>query len=169
MRLFLLFLLASLSFFSCSEEKVEWIDFEYDTAFAYYFDNESSECTTHDGILIDGKMNPSVINPKGEKLSVGQIVEVSRAMGGQYSDEIIERKDCYLPHHGILFYHQGKIVADISICFQCNQVKSHPKAGNVDVNHLKMIFIHREIPIEYEDFPHRPGPFLQLDSLKTKP
>ena len=153
---------------SCSEEKEEWVDFDYDQAYAYYFDNELAESSSHDGVLVDGKLNPSVMNPDGAKLSTGQIVEVSRVMGGQYSDGPVERTDCYIPHHGILFYSAGKIVADITVCFQCNQIKSHPDCKNVDAEDLRMIFIHHDIPLEYDEFPERAGPVLHLDSLGIK-
>ncbi len=165
----LTYLLLPALLMACGGNKTEWIDFEYDKAFAYYYDNELDNCLPNYGVVIgNGRRNPSIINPRGAKLSAGQIVELSRIMGGQYTtDGEILQTDCYVPHHGIIFYKESEIVADISICFECNRVQSRPVSGSVDTEDLRMMFIYHDIPLDAGEFPERLVPPLIFDSLSN--
>lgn len=137
---------------SCGPKEGSWISFEYDEVKAYYYDNSIYEYPSP--VVIDGKLNPTILNPEGEILNSKQVNYVGEVLNGNYSDENeISVADCYVPRHGIVFYKNDQIVAHTSICFQCNQIKSFPSSKMTDTDPLIKLFKELNVPIHPEEFP----------------
>jgi len=137
---------------SCKEKA--WINFSYDEAYAYYYENYRIENLPYDAsIIFNGKLNPTVHNKQGEKLTEKQIEYLDKALYGDYGLPDGSYADCYNPRHGVVFYSKGKPVAYVSICFDCNRLAAVPSAKLQDTKILLKLFEEFKLPIKPEDFP----------------
>ncbi len=147
--LFISFLV--IAFSSCKEEGT-WINFRYDDVRAYYYSNDQQGTHGHSEILVNGKLNPTTLNPKGVELNSEQISLVGHALNGNKNHGEVMSADCYIPHHGIVFYNKNEIVAHISICFMCDRIESVPNNRLNQTDILKPVFEELGIPISPEEF-----------------
>lgn len=142
---------------SCKEKKKLWIDFEYDSAKAYYYENYRVDTLPYDASIIHyGKLNPGVYNPEGEKLTEAQINRLDSLLNGNLGGLEFIGADCYNPRHGIVFYKEQKPVAYISVCFDCHILSCSPKAKLVSTEPLFPFFEQFDMPVKLEDFPRIP-------------
>ncbi|WP_027419111.1 hypothetical protein [Crocinitomix catalasitica] len=148
MKLLFFFLITSLVFSlsNCSEDK-SWIYFDYDVVKAFHYTNEGKGVSSNSGVFFDGKMNPTVINPIGAKLNPEQIKFLGEVLNGNKNTNETGQSECYIPHHGIVFYKSDDIVAHISICFMCDRIESVPKNRLNQTVVLEPMFRELGIPI----------------------
>ena len=116
----LLLLLAILFFTVCSahsQTKNPFISLKYDRVVVYDYNREDMERSIVEG----GKLTTSI--QKQAQLGPNEIsglntkVWEKRSYGGGVAA-------CFIPHLGIVYYRQNKIVAHISICMDCNRLVS---------------------------------------------
>ena len=70
-------------------------------------------------------MHPGVMDPRGVKLSPGQVDRLMKAI--TISQPRGDRSPCYQPHHAFVFYDaKGRVAAVFEMCFGCNRQKSWP-------------------------------------------
>jgi hypothetical protein len=140
--------------FSCTEKET-WVDFEYNTVKGYYYDFRTGYKQYFMGVAQGQTLNPSIHNSDGALLDSDQTKKLSDYLNGDYNDsDLIESSDCYVPHHGFVFYKKDSIVGHVSICFECNQVRAFPKGSKLDeVTKLEFLFSQLDIPVNPEDFP----------------
>lgn len=139
MKRSIFFVLISLTLFSCGEEGT-WINFKYDQARAYHFSNDKFGFEGYEEVLVNGRLNPTITNPDGTRLTWQQIELLGRTLNGNFNENQVLPHDCYIPHHGIVFFNDNTIVAEINICFICNQIRSKPANRLDDVMQLKPLF-----------------------------
>lgn len=73
----------------------------------------------------EGRMHPGVMDPRGVKLSPGQVDRLMKAI--TISQPRGDRSPCYQPHHAFVFYDaKGRVAAVFEMCFGCNRQKSWP-------------------------------------------
>lgn len=89
-------------------------DFTFDEVIAY--DYESEEVSFESEIIENNKLAPFkrkiVLSSKQTQTLISDLNSAST-----YGDS---RADCFNPHLGIVFYSKKRVVAYISICFECN-------------------------------------------------
>ncbi len=137
---------------SCKEKA--WINFSYDEASAYYYENYRVDSLPYDApIIFNGKLNPTVYNKQGEKLNEKQIEYLDKALHGDYGLPEGSFADCYNPRHGVVFYLKGKPVAHVSICFDCKRLVATPDTKLKHTKILLRLFKEFKMPIMPEDFP----------------
>ncbi len=89
-------------------------DFSFDEVIAY--DYESEEVSFESEIIENNKLAPFkrkiVLSSKQTQTLISDLNSAST-----YGDS---RADCFNPHLGIVFYSKKRVVAYISICFECN-------------------------------------------------
>lgn len=133
------YVLICFTLFSCAEEE-SWVDFDYDQARAYHFTNEHFDFYGFEEVVIDGRLNRTITNPDGIVLTWQQIEFIGKALNGNLNSGEGYTNECYVPHHGIVFFKDNSIVAQISICFACRQIHSTPANQLDDVMLLKPLF-----------------------------
>lgn len=118
-------------------------------AFVYDYSQDDKSSS----LLQNGKLHKGVINAPGVKLSKQQVKRLKIALKTSNDDGSFA--DCYMPHHGFVFYNiQGKAIGHIELCFQCGTKDSTPKnlsARSWDWGELKKILEELKIPILKED------------------
>ena len=147
--LFISFLI--ITFSSCKEEGT-WIQFKYDEARAYYYSYYQQGTHGRSEVLVNGKLNPTILNPEGAELDSEQIRLLGHALNGNKNEGPAMPAECYIPHHGIVFYNKSEIVAHISICFMCDRIESVPANHLNQTKILEPIFEELGIPISPEEF-----------------
>lgn len=108
--------------------------------------------------------------PNGNGLSIVKENELSKDIIGAYTRTlspfskrklaaILTQKnkkpllvsDCFLPHHGIVFWNEeGAIIGHLSICFHCNNYRAVPRdlsAEVLNLEGLKRLFKKQAIPV----------------------
>lgn len=145
---------------------VDWNKLKFTHAKAYLYAIEKGG----GHIIVNGKLNPTVVNHAGAQLNKEQMKQaVQVAMGnlGEYDNPAF----CFFPHHGIVFYNEEKAVSFISICFECNHKAVIPQTsldenGSPDkgIEILKQIIVKLGLPV----FKDRNEYYQYSDSLKSK-
>lgn len=92
-------------------------------------------------IVKDGKLSPITFD-QVRRLTKKEAKELEKIINRKtVGDEITEVAFCFDPHHGIVWYRQGKPTRWSTICFECNQHESfalpHLKLKNI------LAFFHR--------------------------
>ena len=73
----------------------------------------------------DGSLCSSVKGP-GKRLSKKQATEILKILNAPESYQTGFAK-CFIPHHALVAYDaKGKAVAQVSICFECHQLRMEP-------------------------------------------
>jgi len=125
-----------------------WLNFEYDEARIYLYGLNPKEEEGDPSIIVNNKLNPSVINKEGIKLTDQQIVFANKILSGKfYSEDDNIAASCFMPHHGIVFYKSERPVGYISICLMCHQLRSYPKDGYFDSKALRKLITEVDLPI----------------------
>ena len=129
-----------------------WLSFEYDEARIYLYGlDANSEFYKNPDIIVDGQLNTTVLNKEGIALKENQIDRINNILSGkQHEDEGIVSADCFIPHHGIVFYKSQKPVGHISICLMCHRMKSFPESPYLDAEKFRPIIEETNLPI-FED------------------
>jgi hypothetical protein len=107
-------------------------------------------------ILKDGRLHPTIWNPKGVSLTEQQITKVRKAVAEYHPKAISLSARCYSPRHAIIYYNSAQeVVAFLEICFSCERYRASPEIpGPIDFEALKKIFVELRIPVfedEHED------------------
>lgn len=102
----------------------DYIDFKYDEIIAFasvnpmdYYDGD------FDKELIVEKFKDTI----STKLNLAQVKELNDILSGrknQKIDSVTKVADCFYPRHNIIFLNKNKLVNHITVCFECNQIKS---------------------------------------------
>lgn len=139
------------------EETKQWIDFEYDSVVAYLYNVDSASYKYSENIVFGDSLSNTIISEYSTTLSSSEIAKVSQVMSTTPEKEYFA--DCFDPHHGIVFYKQGKIMGHISICFLCDNMHAKPETFVTEPSpkKFKQLFLDHGIPVfesidEYHDF-----------------
>jgi|GEM_PF-5615961 len=160
----LFFLLTASFTHAQSKEKLCFITVDFDKIKAYLYDGSAMQLIVETGVL-----DSSVIDTAGYTLTKQQIRKLDWLLADTtnidfesktetiingrkksfYDSFICDQAFCFMPHHGLVFYRQNKIVGHISVCFGCNQVSIHSvcegsvycsKEHNICVTKLRRLF-----------------------------
>lgn len=111
------------------EEPPSWAP-PYSYAKAYLYGIDDSR-VFH--IVYDGKLDPSVVDTNGVKLSEQAAKKVELVASGKLGENEDLVQECFIPHHGVVFYNsKNKPVAWVSMCFMCNTMHVEPENGLPD-------------------------------------
>lgn len=124
---FTLLFFALLAFHSCKDKEQKggetlsaFPSGEYAKVVAYSYEDYQGG-----SIIKNGVLNPTV--EREQELSAAQVEKLLKLVNTQehYGDDVTR---CFIPRLGFVFYdEQGKDLAQISICFQCNSHVSSPR------------------------------------------
>jgi hypothetical protein len=75
---------------------------------------------------------PSIVDPKGQlTTSIKRQVQLDQSAIDEMNTKLIDKKSygnnaamCFTPHLGIVYYLQNRIVGHVSICLDCNILRS---------------------------------------------
>lgn len=105
----------------------DWRKVEYKTVKAYLFGLRGDQSD----IIKNGQLNPTVVDTVGTTLTKSQIERVISVITGENDGEMDEIAECFIPHHGIVFYNTRNIaIGYVSICFFCSRKKIEPKINS---------------------------------------
>lgn len=139
-----------------NKNRRDYIDFKYDKVIAFasvnpmdYFDGDFDK-------ELDVKKFKDTIS---RNLDLNQIKKLNNILSGKQDDDLSDpavSADCFYPRHNIIFLKEEKIVNYISICFECNQIKSSKPTSAKMQNfadffnsiNLKMFYS----PIEHKEY-----------------
>jgi hypothetical protein len=128
-----------------------WANFKYDSVVTYLYRVPNSDGAMGEfphSIVIQGQLNSSILPRYTKRLSESEITQFNRVMNG--GQEEVAVNECYEPHHGVVFYQNDSIIAHVSICLMCNNLKSSPTALNgVDPKRLIPLFERNGFPIKF--------------------
>ena len=110
----------------------KWSSFDYFYAKAYII----HDFQYADSIEKKGDISKYVVKDKTWYLTNENIAGLDSIFCGRIKnndDDSSRVADCFNPRHGIIFYNkQRQQVAHITICFECHQIKTFPKIGNMN-------------------------------------
>lgn len=113
-------------------------DFSFDEVIAYDYDGEMESFGIE--IIQNNKLTPykkkAVLTPKQIKNLITDL-NAETTYGGS-------KAFCFNPHLGIVFYNKKKVVAYISICFECNYLVS---SKLIPVTEKKIIAIYDDLVV----------------------
>jgi hypothetical protein len=104
----------------------DYIDFEYDKVIAF----ASVQPMDYYGDDFDKKIDLAKFTDTISKtLNSTQIQDLNTILSGRKNNDAdqIAVADCFYPRHNVLFLNKGKTVTHISVCFECNIIKSNKK------------------------------------------
>lgn len=129
------------------KNKFNWLNFPYDDVRVYLYGLQPNSYMLPEEIITGDSLNPSVLNKEGIQLTSDQIARVNEILSGKFfSKEDRLAASCFLPHHGIVFYHEGKVVGHISICLMCTRLKAYPHVGYFDYEQLSALMKEIHLP-----------------------
>ncbi len=138
--------------FAQSAETFSWEKPEYATVKAYIYNCDS---INYDSLLIinNGHLKSDVMPVYGKILNAAQINQVIAFINSEPEINNPKETFCFIPHHGIVFFNaDGKPIAALSICFNCDNMFVYPDANikgkSLDI--LKTIILETGLPI-YDD------------------
>ena len=105
---------------------------DYNKVIAYNYDSKGEGIIY---IITDCKLAPTVKQQK--ELTQEQVDSLTNYLG-QSSTYGGNRAFCFLPHLGIVFYKDRKIVEHISICLECNYLRSLTTIPATEAKKFKM-------------------------------
>jgi hypothetical protein len=121
-------------------KKYQTLKLDFDEARVYLYDGSIGY-----HIVEKRKLDSTIIDKKGYKLSKTELFQLDSLLSDTSgmiaekidtlykntdylrNEHIYEKCDeyfCFMPHHGIVFYKNHKIVGEVSICFRCNHIHS---------------------------------------------
>jgi hypothetical protein len=115
MRLITLAFLLTLSGNSNSQTKNPFLKLKFDKVFICDFENDGE----HDYPLVNEKGQWTNIVKKSAKLDPLTTSKLITKLGDKQSYGQTHA-DCFEPHFGIVFFKEGKDVAEVEICLDCN-------------------------------------------------
>lgn len=129
-----------------SPKEVPWPSGEIHEVRAYAFDHSGG-----DSVVIDGHLNPALIDPAGVKLDAAQTQRLLRALVAKPESKENWTTMCYDPHHGFVFFDkQGGIVAHVTLCLHCENGYALPDGPNDDrwdIGALKGLLVELQLPV----------------------
>lgn len=104
----------------------DYINFKYDKIIAFASVNPMDYHSDDFDKNIDLEKFTDTIS---KTLNSSQIQDLNTILSGRkdYEADHIAVADCFYPRHNILFLNRGKTVGHISVCFECNIIKSNKK------------------------------------------
>jgi hypothetical protein len=134
----------------------DYIDFKYDKVIAFASVNPMDYFDVDFDKELDVKKFKDTIS---RKLDLNQIKKLNDILIGKQDDDLsdpVVSADCFYPRHNIIFLKEEKIVNYISVCFECNQIKSSKPTSAKMQNfadffnsiNLKMFYS----PIEHKEY-----------------
>ncbi len=123
-----------------AQNTYKFLQLDFDEARVYLYDGSRGQLIVENGIA-----DSTIVNVEGYKLSETELhyfdTLLSDTTGYEKIDTILIRKNlfrkqqliefrecdvafCFMPHHGVVFYKDKKVVGQISICFGCNQIQT---------------------------------------------
>ncbi len=138
--------------FAQNAETFSWEKPEYTTVKAYLYNCDS---INYDSLLIiiNGDLNSGVIPDSGKVLNIIQINQLIAFITSEPDNNNLKETFCFIPHHGIVFFNSdGKPVAALSICFNCDNMQVYPAANTKgkSLDLLKTIILETGLPA-YDD------------------
>ncbi|QQQ27070.1 hypothetical protein [Chryseobacterium indoltheticum] len=107
-----------------NKNRKDYIDFKYDKAIAFASVNPMDYFDGNFDKELDVKKFKDTIN---RNLDLNQIKDLNDILSGKKNGDLSDSAisaDCFYPRHNIIFLKDEKIVNYISVCFECNQIKS---------------------------------------------
>jgi hypothetical protein len=104
-------------------------------------------------IIEYGRLNTTVIDTIGVVLTNEHVRKVISVATGNNSGKIEELAECFIPHHGIVFYDKDKRpLASVTICFYCRRMKFIPETVTPEkgLGILKKVILELKFPIFHE-------------------
>ncbi len=130
---------------STETEKPNWVNFPHDSVVIYVY-NILIEDAYQPIIYHDSLHLTAVFNFKLDSTSTDQLSNILGWTPEGSDDGERSASDCFMPHHGIVFYHEGKPQHYYSICFLCNGIKTRGKPTLIDPTQLVPFFKEMDIP-----------------------
>jgi hypothetical protein len=131
-----------------------WPPQNYKTIRAFLYNLEGNSSVP---IIQDGKVSPTVVDPKGVVLDKSQAGQLIAAITGNHEEYPHMR--CYMPRHAYVFYDAAnKIVGWFEVCFECQNSRGSSKAAPVfvDLQSLKKLNQALKIPVFDKAADYRP-------------
>lgn len=124
----------------------DWLQFPYDSVVAYLYRTTPSEEHPPQSIVTQGELNQTIVETYNTDLGEGDVIRLGRVLSANHDEE--EVSECFEPHHGVVFYNHDTIIAHISLCFMCNNLRANPRAYNTSgIRSLKSLFEKYDFPI----------------------
>lgn len=101
-------------------------------------------------IIKNGLLNTTVTDTIGVTLTNEQVRKVISVATGKNSGVFGELAECFIPHHGIVFYDKDKKpLASVTICFYCGRMKFIPKTVTPEkgLGILKEVILELKFPV----------------------
>ncbi|WBV59342.1 hypothetical protein PFY12_09760 [Chryseobacterium camelliae] len=139
----------------------DYIDFKYDKVIAFasvnpmdYYDGDFNE-------KFDVKKFNDTIS---KTLNSTQLKELNDILSGRKNEHTDHNSisDCFYPRHNILFLNKDKIIHHITVCFECNAMKSS-KQPLASMKNLEDFFSSLSLKVFSDPFEHAK----YYDSLKS--
>ena len=107
-----------------NKNRRDYIDFKYDKVIAFATVNPMDYFDSNFDKELNVKKFKDTIS---RNLHLNQIKKLNDILSGKGTGNLLDSTttaDCFYPRHNIIFLKDEKIVNYISICFECNQIKS---------------------------------------------
>lgn len=131
----------------------DYIDFQYDKAFAFATVNPMDYYDGNFDKEIDTKKFKDTIS---RRLNSAQIKDLNDILSGrkkQKTKSVYGVADCFYPRHNIIFIKDKKIINHVTVCFECNQIKSS-KSTLASMENLEIFFNSLGLKVFYTPFEH---------------
>lgn len=127
-----------------------WLDFKFAYAEAF----ATVDPFDYDMVWKDKEVDFSQFHDKIVlRLNTNQIQEFDRLTTGDTTyiyntdNNEIAIADCFYPRHNIAFYSSnGKVLYYVTVCFECNRIKSN-RSGNLRMKNLEKFFNYVGLPV----------------------
>ena len=130
-RLILTTVILGISFSTCSQENSNWlckklrladsvllVSHEL-TAGIAIIDDRTGKSIPLPKLMISGKPNYKIFKER-QIIKDTSLVTLTKILGRPFQGHTIEVSMCFMPHHAILIFHNGK-TSYFDICFSCRQ------------------------------------------------
>lgn len=122
----LLVIFFAASLLQAEAETKSWPTVPYHSVQLYLYNLEGKLANDH-AILKAGRLDKTVVSP-GVRLSAEQSKKLTQWIEGDISELIQGLSNCYIPHHGFVFFDdKEQAVAAMTICFYCQGVRFSPE------------------------------------------
>lgn len=142
-------ILFPVNLFAQNAKTFSWKKPEYAVVKAYLYDCDS---INYDSLLIinNGRLTAEIMPDSGKVLNATQINQVIVFINSEPEVSNPKETFCFIPHHGIVFFNaDGKPIAALSICFNCDKMHIYPEANlkgkSLDI--LKSIILETGLPV----------------------
>lgn len=119
MRAIILFFILFLSAFSKEQTKNPFLTLKFDKVIVYDYEPDSEDPS----LINNGQISAGVKIRKQAQLDKATIEDLNLKLGDKKSYGN-NHADCFEPHLGIVYYLRNKIVANITVCMDCNLLSS---------------------------------------------